>query len=163
MVKYVCLSFSELSLTQLYDVMALRQEVFVVEQNCPYLDADGRDQDSYHVLGYKDEKLVTYTRLVPQGLSYDDYVSIGRVVSSPLVRGEGLGDELMNKSVAYCRKIWRDTAIKISAQCYLLKWYKKLGFEPVGTEYLEDDIPHHAMVLKTVDGTRRTIHGSVSG
>ncbi len=148
MIKYSCLSFSELSTKQLYEIMALRQEVFVVEQYCPYLDADGRDYDSYHVVGYQDDKLVTYTRLVPQGLSYDDYPSIGRVVSSPSVRGQGLGNELIEKSVAYCHELWGDKTIKISAQCYLLKWYEKLGFKPVGEEYLEDDIPHHAMVLK---------------
>lgn len=147
MVKYICLSFSEFSLTQLYDIMVLRQEVFVVEQNCPYLDADGKDYESYHVLGYRDEKLVTYTRLVPKGLSYEKYMAIGRVVNSKSVRGEGLGTELMEKSIEYCREIWGDEPIKISAQCYLLKWYEKLGFKPVGAEYLEDDIPHHAMIL----------------
>ena len=152
MVNYSCLPFSDLSSKQLYEIMALRQEVFIVEQECPYLDADGRDYDSYHVLGYKDGKLVTYTRLVPQGLSYTDYPSIGRVVNSPSVRGKGLGDELMQKSVEYCHKLWGNKTIKISAQCYLLKWYERLGFKPVGEEYLEDDIPHHAMVFKTVDG-----------
>ena len=151
MIQYSCLSFAELSTQQLYEIMALRQEVFVVEQNCPYLDADGNDYDSYHVVGYQEGKLVTYTRLVPQGLSYEDYPSIGRVVSSPSVRGQGLGDELMNKSIAYCRELWGDKTIKISAQCYLLKWYERLGFVPVGKEYLEDDIPHHGMVLKVVE------------
>lgn len=147
MIKYSCLSFTELSTKQLYEIMVLRQEVFVVEQDCPYLDADGRDYDSYHVVGYQADRLVTYTRLVPQGLSYEDYPSIGRVVSSPSIRGKGLGDELMKKSVAYCHELWGKKPIKISAQCYLLKWYEKLGFEPVGEEYLEDDIPHHGMIL----------------
>ena len=147
MIKYSCLSFSALSSQQLYEIMVLRQEVFVVEQDCPYLDADGRDYDSYHVLGYQGDKLVTYTRLVPQGISYEKYPSIGRVVSSPIVRGKGLGIELMTKSIAYCRELWGNKTIKISAQCYLLKWYGKLGFVPVGEEYLEDNIPHHGMIL----------------
>lgn len=147
MIKYSCLSFSELSTKQLYEIMVLRQEVFVVEQDCPYLDADGSDYASHHVLGYQADKLVTYTRLVPQGVSYEDYPSIGRVVSSASVRGKGLGYELMQKSIAYSRELWGDKTIKISAQCYLLKWYGKLGFKAIGEEYLEDDIPHHGMIL----------------
>lgn len=149
MIKYSCLAFSELSLQQLYDMMVLRQEVFVVEQDCPYLDADGKDYDSYHLMGYKGDKLVTYTRLVPRGISYEKYVSIGRVVNSKLIRGTGAGKELMQQSIAYCKRMWPQEAIKISAQCYLLKWYGELGFKPVGEEYLEDDIPHHAMILET--------------
>lgn len=148
MISYSCLSFDELNLRQLYDCMVLRQEVFVVEQDCPYLDADGKDFSSYHVLGYEGDKLRAYTRLVPEGVSYKAYVSIGRVVNSKEVRGQGTGKVLMEKSIAYCRELWGNLPIKISAQCYLLEWYAKLGFVPVGEEYLEDDIPHHAMVLK---------------
>ncbi len=150
--KFICIKFSEFTLQQLYETMRLRQEVFVVEQNCPYLDCDGKDYDSYHVLGLQDEKVVCYTRLVPPGISYEKYCSIGRVVNAEAARGTGIGKQLMQFSIERCREIWQDTPIKISAQCYLLKWYGKLGFTPVGEEYLEDDIPHHGMVLGTVDG-----------
>lgn len=157
MIKYSCLSFSQLSTKQLYEVMILRQEVFVVEQDCPYLDADGRDYDSYHVVGYQGDKLLTYTRLVPQGISYENYISIGRVVSSISARGQGLGEELMRKSIGYCQELWGEQSIKISAQCYLLKWYGKLGFEPVGEEYLEDDIPHHGMILRNFTSSNSSL------
>ena len=146
-VSYSCLSFDALTLRQLYELLALRQEVFVVEQDCPYLDADGKDYESYHVLAYTDGNLTGYTRLVPKGISYPDYVSIGRVVNAESVRGRGTGKELMRESIRYCRELWGAEKIKISAQCYLLEWYGSLGFVPVGEEYLEDDIPHHAMIL----------------
>ena len=145
--KYICIAFSEFTLEQLYETLKLRQDVFVVEQDCPYLDCDGKDYKSYHVLAYQEEDLVAYTRLVPRGISYEKYVSIGRVVNAKAVRGSGIGKELMRYSIENCRKLWGNTPIKISAQCYLLKWYGNLGFEPVGEEYLEDNIPHHAMVL----------------
>lgn len=147
-IKFTCLSFAELSKKQLYDIMVLRQEVFVVEQDCPYLDADGKDANCYHVMGYEGEELVAYTRLVPRGISYKNYTSIGRVVNAPRLRGTGIGKKLMALSIEECKKLWEDLPIKISAQCYLLKWYERFGFELVGEEYLEDDIPHHAMILK---------------
>ena len=147
--NFTCKKFKELSLEELYDLMALRQEVFVVEQNCPYLDADGRDQKSHHVLGKNDDgKLVAYTRLVPPGLVYEKYAAIGRVVTSPLIRGNGTGKKLMEVSIEYCEKLWPEKSIKISAQTYLKKFYEELGFEQSGDGYLEDDIPHIPMVRK---------------
>ena len=126
--------------------MVLRQEVFVVEQDCPYLDADGKDQMAHHLMGYLDNQLVAYTRLVPKGISYEKYISIGRVITAQSVRRGGYGKELMKRSIQQIRILYGQQAIKISAQCYLLKFYKGLGFEPVGEEYLEDNIPHIAMI-----------------
>ena len=149
MLSYFCHQFEELSLDQLYTILQLRQEVFIVEQDCPYLDADGKDQGSYHVLGIDQKnRLQAYTRLVPPGISYDRYVSIGRVVTSSEIRGKGQGIPLMNYSIEQCQNLWPNHQIKISAQVYIVKFYESLGFEVVGEEYLEDDIPHIAMVLK---------------
>jgi len=147
--KIKCLPFYRLNLDEIYASMALRQEVFVVEQDCPYLDADGKDQEAWHVMGW-DEKgeLVAYTRLLPQGISYENYASIGRVVSSSKVRGKGAGKEIMIASMDWCKKLFTNQKVKISAQVYALDFYRNLGFEVVGEEYMEDDIPHMSMILQ---------------
>lgn len=151
MITFTCLSFSKLSLQQLYDMMVLRQIVFVVEQDCPYLDADGKDQVSHHLLGYdQDNELVAYTRIVPPNVSYKNYASIGRVVNAKKVRGQGTGQLLMKNSIQETKKLFPTASIKISAQSYLLQFYTNLGFQPVGEEYLEDGIPHTAMILTNV-------------
>jgi len=140
--------FSALNTDELYDMMALRQEIFIVEQDCPYLDADGVDLKCQHVLAYDSEgNLVAYARIVPSGLSYQDYASIGRVVTKHTARGTGLGKKLMQYSINICHQLHPEDTIKISAQVYALGFYSNLGFEKIGNEYLEDDIPHHAMVL----------------
>ncbi len=146
MINWLCCPFDKLSLQQLYDIMVLRQEVFVVEQDCPYLDADGKDQASWHLMAYQGDDLVAYTRIVPQGVSYEHYVSIGRVVNSEKVRGQGIGQELMQRSIQECHSLFGEQKIKISAQVYLLRFYTNLGFQAVGEEYLEDGIPHTAMI-----------------
>jgi len=144
--EYICPPFNELSLQQLYDIMVFRQEVFVVEQDCPYLDADGKDQMAHHLMGYLDGQLVAYTRLLPKGGSYENYISIGRVITAQSVRRDGYGKGLVKRSIQEIRTLYGAFDIKISAQCYLLKFYKELGFQPVGKEYLEDNIPHIAMI-----------------
>ena len=145
--KFYLRSFEELQISELYDIMAIRQEVFVVEQDCPYQDADYRDQMSLHVLAKEDSKLVGYTRLVPKGISYSNYPSIGRVVVSKDYRNKGIGDILMLKSINWAvDKLGEE--IKISAQVYAINFYKRLGFKVVGDEYLEDNIPHVGMVFK---------------
>lgn len=148
MLTFSCLPFDQLTPYELYDIMALRQEVFVVEQNCPYLDADGKDLHSWHLMG-RDAygKLICYTRLLPEGLSYDGYVSIGRVVSSPAARGTGAGKILIRRSIDMCRHLFGNQPIKIGAQTYLLKFYTRFGFQSTGEEYLEDGIPHTKMTL----------------
>ncbi len=148
-IQFFCLPFPDLSLEQLYEIMALRQEVFVVEQDCPYLDADGKDYESYHLFGKNNiGKIVSYTRLVPKGVSYEDYVSIGRVVTAQSIRKRGAGKELMVASIDWCKQLFPEEKIKISAQCYLDKFYTDLGFVATGDYYDEDDIPHMAMIYK---------------
>ena len=135
---------------ELYEVLALRQEVFCVEQNCPYQDLDGKDIHARHLL-IRDEsgKLVAYARLLPKGVSYPEYSSIGRVVSSPTVRGQGVGQILMTQSIRLMTQYYPNDDVKIGAQSYLLKFYGSFGFEAVGEEYLEDGIPHISMILKS--------------
>ncbi|MBK6902078.1 MAG: GNAT family N-acetyltransferase [Saprospirales bacterium] len=145
--RYECKPFAELTPAELYAAMALRQEVFIVEQNCPYLDADGKDLQSWHLLG-RDEagKLLAYVRILPIGISYPEYPSIGRVVTSPAARGKGYGKELMEVAIETLYRLFGPSPIKIGAQTYLLKFYESLGFRSTGEEYLEDGIPHTKMV-----------------
>ncbi|MFN0034936.1 MAG: GNAT family N-acetyltransferase [Saprospiraceae bacterium] len=149
MPTFSCLLFDELSPHALYEILALRQEVFVVEQNCPYQDCDGKDLQAWHLMG-RDEsgKLICYTRLLPKGVAYEGHASIGRVVSSPLARGTGIGKALMAESIRMCRLLLGDQAIKIGAQTYLLKFYEGFGFRSTGEAYLEDGIPHTKMILE---------------
>ena len=171
-INFKCVHFSELTVYELYDALALRQEVFSVEQNCAYLDADGRDLQGFHLLGYADlselkiknlklsetphsveistdsSELVAYTRLLPKDVSYNDYASIGRVINSSKVRGHGVGKMLMEESIRQMARLFPDAPVKIGAQTYLLKFYTSLGFVSTGEEYLEDNIPHTAMILK---------------
>ena len=149
MLNYYCLSFDELSTLQLYKILQLRQEVFIVEQDCPYLDADDKDQECYHILGVDDDGILqSYTRIVPPGISYKKYSSIGRVITSAAIRGKKEGVPLMEYSIEKTLKYWPDHSIKISAQTYIMKFYNSLGFQEEGEEYLEDDLPHIAMVRK---------------
>lgn len=147
MISFRCKPFYELTAPQLYSIMALRQEVFVVEQNCAYLDADGKDLKGYHLTGYDDNgKLVAYARLLPKGVSYDNFVSIGRIVTSPSIRGTGAGQQLMKEAINSMESLFPGENIKIGGQSYLRNFYESFGFVVSGDEYLEDDIPHLPMV-----------------
>ncbi len=128
--------------------MVLRQEVFVVEQNCPFVDADGKDQQSWHLTGYNEGgKLVAYVRLLPEGLAYEGYTSIGRVINCASVRGTGVGKVLMQRSIEETNKLFgKEFPIKIGAQCYLERFYASFGFASQGEPYLEDGIEHLTMV-----------------
>lgn len=137
--------FEELTPHELYAIMHLRSEVFVVEQNCPYLDPDGKDLSSWHLMGWDGNKLVAYARLLPAGLAFTE-VSIGRVVSSPAYRGKGAGKELMTTAIKTCKHLFGEQPIRIGAQLYLQKFYESLGFVQVSEMYLEDDIPHIEMI-----------------
>lgn len=137
--------FEELTTTDLYDIMSFRQSIFVVEQDCPYLDADYLDQESWHVYSRIDNRITAYTRLIPKGKSYDQYSSIGRVAVSKDYRGTGLGRKLMVFSISQLLQL-EGGPIKISAQTYTIPFYESLGFVTDGEEYLEDDIPHVAMI-----------------
>ena len=144
-----CVHFKDLTLTELYDIMNLRQEVFVLEQNCVFIDADYNDQDSWHLSIRNDEgKLLAYARLLPEGLSFEGYTSIGRVVNSASARGTGIGKVLMQASIAKVHEIFgQQYPIKIGAQSYLLSFYATFGFVSLNDEYMEDGIPHTHMVL----------------
>ncbi|WOH37870.1 GNAT family N-acetyltransferase [Thalassotalea fonticola] len=143
-------TFSELNTTELYDALKLRVDIFVVEQTCYYPELDDCDRvnGTVHLLGYNGEELVAYLRLLPKGVSYPEYPSIGRVATKAEYRGKGIGHPLMVKALEVCEQNWPGEDIKISAQEHLEKYYIQHGFERVSDMYLEDDIPHIAM-LKT--------------
>ncbi|MFX3888770.1 GNAT family N-acetyltransferase [Streptococcus suis] len=140
-------SFDQLSLQELYGILTLRVDVFVVEQACPYPEVDGKDPNCLHLLGMDNGELVAYLRILPAGLSYDE-VSIGRVVIKPSHRGKGLGRPMMEQAIACITTEWKESQIKIGAQAYLEKFYQSLGFEPISEVYLEDDIPHLDMLYR---------------
>jgi ElaA protein len=144
--NWVFKKFTELTAAELYAIMQLRNEVFVVEQNCAYQDADDKDQKSEHFCGWDNEKLVAYTRIIPPGISYPE-ASIGRVVTSPAYRRTGAGRQLMQQSINLTFGRFNCTAIKIGAQVYLTNFYQSLGFEQCSPMYLEDGIPHIEMIL----------------
>lgn len=140
-------SFQELNVSELYELLRLRSEVFVVEQNCVFLDMDYKDQQCYHVLLFCEGKLAAYSRLVPPGLSYKE-VSIGRVISSPAFRGMGMGKKIMELSIQECQEIFGKKDVRIGAQVYATKFYTSLGFVAEGDPYDEDGIAHIEMVRK---------------
>lgn len=137
--------FKELSPGELYAIMRLRSEVFVVEQNCVYLDADNKDLYCHHLMLFDGNEVAAYARLVPPGISYEE-MSIGRVVTSPRARGKGAGKKLMELAVDYCHKIFGKGPIRIGAQLYLKKFYNSLGFKETGNIYDEDGIDHIIMI-----------------
>lgn len=143
--EWILKKFEELTPHELYTIMQLRNEVFVVEQNCVYQDADNKDRYSFHLMGWKEDKLIAYTRLIPAGTAYAE-PSIGRVVTSPSARGTGAGRELMEYSIDTIYKLFGKQPIRIGAQLYLKKFYSSIGFEPTGDIYLEDGIEHIEMV-----------------
>ena len=147
-----CVPFHDLTAGELYAILRLRSEVFVVEQNCPYLDEDDKDQECYHLMGWKDGLLAAYTRILPAGLAFEE-ASIGRVVTSAKARGEGLGRTLMLQSIKALYNIYGEVPIKIGAQLYLRDFYKSLGFLQVSDTYLEDNIPHIKMLKQAPNET----------
>lgn len=145
--NWILKKFDDLSAHELYAIMQLRNEVFAVEQHCVYQDADNKDQPSWHFMGWLEDKLVAYTRLLPPGLAYKE-PSIGRVVTSPSTRGSGIGRELMKRSIEEVYILYGTLPIKIGAQLYLLNFYSSFGFQQTSTIYLEDNIEHVEMVLQ---------------
>lgn len=130
---------------ELYAILQLRNEVFVVEQNCVFQDADDKDQLAFHCLGWHQKKLVAYTRILPAGAVYSE-VSIGRVVTSPSIRNTGIGKQLMQLSIEHVYQLFGKVSIKIGAQLYLKKFYESFGFIQVSEIYLEDGIEHIYMI-----------------
>ena len=142
-------TFEELNTSELYDILQLRSEVFVVEQDCVYQDLDGKDKNALHVIGTKKGNVVAYTRIFKSG-DYFKEASIGRVVVSQDERRYGYGKLIMDASIWAVKQRLAETVIKISAQTYLTSFYNSLGFKETGDGYLEDGIPHTAMILKEV-------------
>lgn len=145
MLKIIIKTFEELNTRELYDLLQLRSEVFVVEQDCVYQDIDGKDQKALHVLGYRDGELVAYTRVFKPG-DYFNEASIGRVVVKENARHYKYGYDIMTTSINAIKENYKETAIRISAQTYLKKFYNNLDFKEIGEEYLEDGIPHINMI-----------------
>jgi ElaA protein len=144
-IQWTLKKFNELTPNEVYAALQLRNEVFVVEQNCVFQDADDKDQASFHLLGCHQNRLVAYTRLVPPGVIYEE-PSIGRVVTSPSVRGSGAGKELMKESIEKSYELFDIKPIKIGAQLYLKKFYEGFDFYQVSDPYIEDGIPHIYMI-----------------
>jgi ElaA protein len=138
-------SFAELSPFELYAILRLRNEVFVVEQNCVFQDADDKDQGSEHLMYWQGNDLLAYCRLLPPGLAYTE-MSIGRVVSAPSARRTGAGKYLIAEAIDQCFKHFGKGTIRIGAQCYLIQFYASFGFKKEGEIYLEDGIEHIEMV-----------------
>ena len=137
--------FSKLSTEELYQILKIRQEVFIVEQTCYYLDADGYDQQAVHIWAEKEGEILAYSRVFEPGIKYKE-ASIGRVLTNPNYRKNNLGKILIRFSINTIEARFRTQSIRISAQDYLLHFYSEFGFQDTGKKYLEDDIPHTEMV-----------------
>lgn len=144
LLRWEKLFFDELNAALLYEILRLRNEVFVVEQNCVFQDADNYDQASHHLLGLYENELVAYARIIPPGKMYD-HASIGRVVCKKPFRGKNLGKILMQEAIAYTAALHGEDDITIGAQLYLKEFYVSLGFRQCSDIYLEDGIQHIKM------------------
>jgi ElaA protein len=142
-----CCRFGELGVVELQNIYAARQQVFAIEQQCIYLDADGCDEAAYHVAAWSPAHRMplAYARLLDPGQKYPE-PSIGRVLTTAPARGHGLGRELVGRAVAHCAQIWPQRAIRISAQSRLERFYAGFGFVPIGVPYLKDGLPHTEML-----------------
>ena len=137
--------FDELTLEELYEIIKLRVNIFIVEQNCPYIECDGKDYSSTHIFAKVENNIVAYARALPPGISYDE-ASIGRVTVSKDYRRQKLGLELIKKAIDYIRLELKEPNIRISAQEYLIGFYSSFGFEIVSSTYMEDGLPHIEML-----------------
>ncbi len=147
MITWLLKPFTELTPHELYSILQLRNEVFIVEQNCPYQDMDNKDLKAWHLMGLISDKLVAYSRLLAPGISYSES-SIGRIVSSPAVRKTGMGKKLVSESIEQIKNLFKTDTIRIGAQFYLKAFYESFGFLQDGEIYLEDNIPHIIMLRK---------------
>ena len=139
--------FSALTTTQLYDILRLRSEVFVVEQNCVYLDLDGLDEDAYHIYISVENKIVATARILKKGVAYKE-IAIGRVASSEKYRNLKLGHALMETAMQFISENMDNESVRLSAQSHLKDYYARYGFVPTGNDYLEDGIPHSEMLFE---------------
>lgn len=141
-----CKYFDELTVPELYDIIRLRNEVFVVEQQCIFQDADNVDKKCYHFFGLDGDVLVAYARLIEPGITFTE-ASIGRVITSPAYRGKNVGKQLFAKAIEKCKELFGSIPLQIGAQLYLKKFYESFDFKSCDDEYLEDGIPHIHMIL----------------
>jgi ElaA protein len=143
MITWQLLPFSQLTTSQLYALLRLRVDIFVVEQQCPYPELDGKDNhpQTHHLLGYQNDQIVAYARLLPPKVNYTG-ASIGRVTVSASARGTGLGHQLIEKALICCNNLWPDIPVEIGAQAHLENFYQRHGFSRTSSVYVEDGIPH---------------------
>lgn len=145
--KKLIKNFNELSTQQLYDVLKLRQNVFIIEQNCIYPDIDDSDNLGVHVLFYKDDNLAAYARIFAPNIKFDNACAIGRIIVAPAFRGTGLGKQLITESIEWCKTEFANSEIRIEAQALLLDYYQQFGFKPVSQIYPVDGIAHIQMAI----------------
>jgi ElaA protein len=148
MITWECKFFSDFSNLEIYKILQLRNEVFIVEQNCVYQDCDGKDVKAWHLCGWNGENLVAYTRLFDKGIYHPDAASIGRVLTAPSARRQNIGKELMQRSIEKIEELFGETTIRISAQLYLKRFYESFSFVQKGEIYLEDGIEHICMIKR---------------
>ena len=146
LLNWHCKKLTTLTTLQLYDIIAVRNEVFVVEQDCVYNDADGKDVDAYHLFAYENNKIAAYARLLAPNVAFTE-ASIGRVLTAKDVRKMGYGIKLIQKAVEQTISLYGEHDIKIGAQLYLKKFYESFGFKQTSQMYLEDGIEHIEMLL----------------
>lgn len=148
MFEFTVKAFKDLSVEELYQILQLREDVFVVEQNCIYHDIDGIDKNCYHlfIIDQKSKEIISYARLVPANIKFD-VPSIGRVISNKNYRGLGLGKALISKAMEETKQLYKTDVIKISAQTYLFNFYSSLGFKAISEAYDEDGIEHVDMLV----------------
>jgi len=145
-INWICKNFTDLKNEELYKILQLRNAVFVVEQNCAYQDCDDKDQHCYHIMGWQENILVAYCRLIPPGVAFKE-ASIGRVATASTIRGKNIGKELMTHSIKYIHELFGEHSITIGAQLYLKSFYESFGFIKFSDTYLEDGIEHIEMHL----------------
>lgn len=149
MMNWKIKSFDELTANELYEILRVRAEVFVVEQNCPYQDVDLKDKVSQHMFLEENNEVAAYVRIIPKNVSYAE-MSIGRVLVKETYRGKGLANEMMKKAIDYVVNHLGENKIRISAQAYLFDFYSSLGFKKQSDIYLEDGIEHMGMLFEKI-------------
>ena len=148
-IEWRVIPFKSLNVESLYEIIQLRQEIFIVEQDCPYIDADGVDLKCIHISGYHNKKLIAYSRIMPPDINYKE-ASIGRIITKKEFRGHGIGYQLVSISIDEIYKNYGNHPIRLSGQTYARAFYEKLGFIGEGEEYLEDGIPHISLVKQSL-------------
>jgi ElaA protein len=141
--------FKELKVEEIYKILEIRSEVFIVEQQCAYQDCDGKDKNAYHLYLQDNDKIIAYLRILNKGVSYDE-ISIGRVLVHKNYRSKGISREMMLKAINFIELNLNEKEIKLQAQSYLVNFYGSLGFKETSNEYLEDNIPHIDMLYKKI-------------